>query len=90
MANTSSAKKAVRSAERKKLINDIVRSKIRDARIAVTKAITAGEKKAKLGELLNSYYKQVDKAAKKSSKVYSKNKAARLKSKMAMKVQAAA
>jgi ribosomal protein S20 len=88
MANTSSAKKAIRSSAKKKLINDNVRTKVREARIAVIKAVAAGEKKAKLSGLLSTFSKQVDKAAKSSSRVYSKNKAARLKSKMAVKVGA--
>lgn len=87
MANTSSAKKAVRNAAKKKDRNDALRTKVRVARRDLVKAIANGVKKADLGKLLTTYYKQVDKAAK-GGRVYSKNKAARLKSSMAKAISA--
>ncbi|MFW5702659.1 MAG: 30S ribosomal protein S20 [Candidatus Dojkabacteria bacterium] len=89
MANTSSAKKAVRVQKRRKLVNDQVRSNIRDARRELEKALNSGEKKAKLNQLLDKFYKRVDKAAKKSVGVLSQNKAARLKASWANKVASA-
>jgi small subunit ribosomal protein S20 len=86
MANTKSAKKAIRSAAKKKARNDIIREKVRKSRLALLKGIDAKEKPKKLDELLSNFYKQLDKATKTGAKVFSKNKAARLKSQMARKV----
>jgi ribosomal protein S20 len=85
MANTKSAQKAVRTAANNKKYNDLVRDKVRQARLAITKAISGNEKSKKLDELLSNFYKQVDKASKRGGRVLSKNKAARLKSSMAQK-----
>lgn len=87
MANTSSALKAIRSAEKKKARNDVFKAQVKDARRELTKGLTTGAKKTALAGLLTNYYKQVDKAAK-GGKVYSKNKAARLKARMAKAVAA--
>lgn len=89
MANTSSAKKAVRVEARRKQINDAKRSKVRLARKELEKALNSGEKPAKLKKLLDKFYKQVDKAAKKTNGMLTQNKAARLKSSMAAKVASA-
>lgn len=86
MANTSSAKKAVRSSSKKKLVNDRVRENIKTARKALDKAIAGGTKTAKLQTEVSNMYKAIDKAAKKSVGVISQNKAARMKSAVAKKV----
>jgi small subunit ribosomal protein S20 len=88
MANTKSAKKAVRSAVAKKLSNDTVKNNYRTAKKELEKAIASGAKKAELGKLLTATYQAVDKAAKKSVKVLSQNKAARIKSALAKKLAA--
>lgn len=88
MANTSSAKKAVRNAVAKKAANDSVREKVSAARKQVLKALTSG-KKADKAKAITAYYKQVDKAAKSTVNVLTKNKAARMKATMARKLNAA-
>jgi|GEM_PF-3791242 len=76
MANTSSAKKANRASVNKKASNQEVKDKVHAARKTLEKATTA----AKKATALKTFYKVVDKAAKKSVNVLSENKAARLKS----------
>jgi small subunit ribosomal protein S20 len=83
MANIASAKKAIRSSAKKKLVNDRYREKFRSAVKAFNDAVEAGESKKKLEELLQNAYKQIDKSAKKTVNVISENKAARMKSKLA-------
>lgn len=87
MANTSSALKAIRSSAKKKLVNDELRTGYRAAVKELTEAVEAGEKQAKLQELLAQTYKKIDKAAKKRHNVLDPNKAARLKSKYARLVE---
>ncbi len=82
MANTSSAKKAIRSSAKKAVNNIEHRKAFRDARKQVTKNIGT----AKTPELLQSFYKQVDKAAK--TNAISKNAAARYKSRLTKLVNA--
>jgi ribosomal protein S20 len=79
MANTSSSKKAIRTAERKKKINDARRDALRKARVDLRKAITKKTSKKDLTTLLQQLYKSVDKAAK-GGKVLHPNKASRIKS----------
>lgn len=83
MANTSSAKKAVRVSQRKKIVNDKMRETFRVQRTAFEKAVAAGETKKKLEEKLSTLYKSIDKSAKKSVNILSENKAARMKSRYA-------
>ncbi|OGZ02823.1 MAG: 30S ribosomal protein S20 [Candidatus Liptonbacteria bacterium RIFOXYC1_FULL_36_8] len=83
MPNTKSAKKALRQNERrrKKNLNDkgVLKSAIKDYK----KSLSSGKKEEVLVKL-SLVYKKLDKAAK--NKLISKNKAGRLKSRMAKKV----
>jgi small subunit ribosomal protein S20 len=74
-----SAKKALRTAARRKEENDLTRAKIKSAVKGVKLATSA--KKAEATELLQKAYKELDLAAKKN--VIHKNKASRLKSRLA-------
>jgi len=87
MANTKSAKKAIRSGNRKAVINTTTSTKYKKASKALHKAIIAKDSKTKVTELLAIAYKQIDKAAKKSVNIISRNKAARLNSYLALKTQ---
>lgn len=78
MANTSSAKKAIRSSERKKVINIRTKRAFREAAKAVT---GKGDDKANLSKA----FKAIDKAAK--NNVIHKNTAARYKSALSKKVK---
>lgn len=85
MANTSSAKKAIRVSERRTVINLRHRRDYKAARKAVIEAVEKGDKK--LAEsLLPKAYKEIDKAAK--LRVLQKNTAARYKSGLAAKINA--
>jgi small subunit ribosomal protein S20 len=79
MANTTSAKKALRSSDRKAVMNLIVRRAYKEASKEVKKLVLKKDKKA--SEALSLAYKQIDKAAK--SNVIHKNTAARYKSNLA-------
>ena len=84
MANTSSAKKAIRVSARKTVKNIRRRRAFRDMRKAVQKAVEAGDKE--LAEsLLPKAYKAFDKAAKVGT--IHKNTASRYKSRLTKKVQ---
>lgn len=83
MANTSSAKKAIRVSERKAVINSRVRDGYKSAKKAVSKAVGAKDK-SKAMELMPKAFKEIDKAAK--SNVIHKNAAARYKSRLSKKV----
>ena len=76
MPITDSAKKSLRVARRKKIINDVYRKKVKEATKAVTKAAKKSKDEAK--KLLSSAYKATDKAAKRG--VLKKNTASRKKS----------
>ncbi|MGC9398456.1 MAG: 30S ribosomal protein S20 [Anaerolineae bacterium] len=79
MANTKSAKKAIRSSHRKWLRNRYVKGKMRSAVKAVRDAIEAGD--AEMAQaLMPKAAKELDKAARKQ--IIHKNKAARLKSRL--------
>lgn len=80
MPNTSSAKKAMRVSRRRRVINLVTINKYKDAVKAVRKALAAKGKEA-AQKALSLAFKQLDKAAKK--RVIHKNKAARLKSRLA-------
>ncbi|MBD3363417.1 30S ribosomal protein S20 [Candidatus Dojkabacteria bacterium] len=83
MANTKSAKKAIRSSARKKSVNDKLRDRYKKARKEVREAIEEGDKE-KASELLPNAMKQIDKAAKKN--VLHKNTASRYKSRLSKAV----
>ena len=79
MANTKSAKKAIRSSHRKWLQNRYIKGKMRSAVKAVRNALDEGD--AELArELMPKAAKELDKAALKN--VIHQNKAARLKSRL--------
>ena len=80
MPNTKSAIKAMHGSRRKRAVNLITIDKYKNAIKAVKKAIT-GKKKDEAVKALQMAYKQLDKALKKH--VIVKNKAARLKSRLA-------
>lgn len=73
-----SAKKALRVAGRKKLINDVYRKSVKEATKAVAKL--AATSKAEAKKLLPKAYQAIDKAAKRG--VIKKNTAARKKSRL--------
>lgn len=77
MANTSSAKKAIRSSERKRIINIRIKRSFREA---IKEASKTGSKEA-----LSSAFKAIDKAAK--TNVIHKNTAARYKSALSKKAK---
>lgn len=85
MANTKSAKKAIKTNDRNKLINKVYKTRIKTAKKSLLQKLEGETKEVKLEcqELLNLYYKRVDLAVKKN--LLHKNKAARKKSQMAKK-----
>lgn len=82
MPITSSAKKALRGSIRKNETNALTKAKIKDSVKGFKLAVSKGEKKTE--ELLSKAYKELDTAAKKN--VIHKNKASRLKSRLAKKL----
>lgn len=82
MPITSSAKKALRVSQINKVENDLTRSKIKNAVKGVKVAVT--QKKGDIPALLAAAYRELDIASKKN--VIHKNKAARLKSRLAKAV----
>ncbi|MBW7953445.1 MAG: 30S ribosomal protein S20 [Candidatus Dojkabacteria bacterium] len=86
MANTTSAKKAVRVSERRRSVNTRVSNSFKQARKAVTDAISAGDVKTAKSSLPKAY-SQIDMAAKKG--VIHKNTASRYKSRLSAKVKSA-
>ena len=87
MANTSSAKKAIRVAARKTVYNLRHKRAYKDARKDVMDAVAA-KKKDEAIALLPKAYKEIDKASK--TKVLHKNTAARYKSSLSKKVNSLA
>jgi small subunit ribosomal protein S20 len=83
MANTKSAKKAIRVAKRRSVINLRLKRALKTSTKEVKKASVKGEKKD-LDVLLKQAYKNIDKAAKKN--LIHKNAAARYKSNVAKAV----
>ena len=77
-----SAKKALRSDRSRKLTNDLTRNKVKSALKAARLAIVAGDKDANVK--IDAAYRELDIAAKKN--VIHKNKASRLKSRLAKKL----
>jgi len=87
MAITSSAKKAVRSSEKKRVFNVRRKNVLHDASKALTRAVAAGDLGAGAA-LLPRAYQAIDKAAKRG--VLAANTAARKKSRLARLVRQAA
>lgn len=77
-----SAKKAIKTTERQTEENRLVRAKVKDTLKGARMAIVAGDKDAM--EKVSHAYRELDIAAKKN--VIHKNKAARLKSRLAKKL----
>jgi len=77
-----SAKKAIKTTERQTEENRLVRAKVKDTLKGARMAIVAGDKDA--AEKVSKAYRELDIAAKKN--VIHKNKAARLKSRLAKKL----
>lgn len=86
MANTSSAKKAVRKTVAKRKINLAKKSLLNTSVKKLTRGVTAKSSKPALKKLLSESYKNIDKAAKRKANLISPNKAARMKSKLAKKL----
>lgn len=86
MPNTSSAKKALRSAERKRVYNVRRKREMDDAMKAVRKHLEAGNAK-EADEALPQAQKAIDKAAKRG--VIKQNTAARKKSRLSNTVKRA-
>jgi small subunit ribosomal protein S20 len=82
MPLTKSAKKALRTDRTRKAINDLTRHKIKSAMKAARLAVVAGDKDAKVK--IDTAYRELDIAAKKN--IVHKNKASRLKSRLAKKL----
>jgi len=78
-----SAKKALRVSEKKAEANQLVKAKIKDTLKGARAAIEKGDKKA--DEKISKAYRELDIAAKKN--VIHKNKASRLKSRLAKKLK---
>lgn len=83
MANTKSAKKAIRVAKRRSVINLRLKRALKTSTKEVKKAVVKGDNKD-LNTLLKQAYKSIDKAAKKN--LIHKNAAARYKSNVAKAV----
>ncbi len=86
MANTSSARKAIRVSGRKHQVNLNKKNAFKEARKKITDLLKSGEVKKAEQELPNAY-KKIDKASK--SNAVHPNKAARLKAKLATQINAA-
>jgi small subunit ribosomal protein S20 len=82
MPLTSSAKKALKVAKRRKSENDLVKAKLKSAYKGAK--IAVAQKGEDTKEVLSKLYKELDTAAKKN--VIHKNKASRLKSRLAKAV----
>jgi ribosomal protein S20 len=87
MANTKSAKKAIRRQGRQYVKNLRRNRTYREARKEVLEAVSAGNQKL-TNEKLNSFYKAVDKAAKAGGPLH-KNTAARYKANLTNRVNTA-
>lgn len=88
MANTSSAKKEIRSQARKKAKNDARKDAFKSARRDIQKALAAGDVNAATSKL-PTFFKAVDKAAKANGPLH-KNTAARYKSRLTAAIAKAA
>ncbi|MBM3272025.1 30S ribosomal protein S20 [Candidatus Kaiserbacteria bacterium] len=85
MANTSSAKKAERVAERRRIFNVRKKRAVKDAVKTTGKAVAAKQGKEALASL-PALYKAIDKAAKHGT--IKKNTAARMKSRITKRIAA--
>jgi len=81
-----SAKKALRQSKRKNERNTEYKTKIKKTKKTISKSLIAKDVET-AGSELKSFYKIVDKAAKRN--VIHKNKANRLKSRLAKKIKSA-
>ena len=86
MANTSSAKKALRVSARKRVININVKSTFKAARKEVKDSLLKGDVKTAKSSLPKAY-SEIDKAVKKG--VIKKNTGARYKSRLSLAVKKA-
>ena len=87
MANTSSAKKAVRAAKRRRVFNERRKKAMKDVVKGISKLV--GAKKAKEAEaMLPALYKAFDQAA--NGGTIKKNTAARMKSRISKRIRAIA
>lgn len=84
MANTKSAKKAIKKITRNTIINKFYKTRIKTTEKKFLVAFNETTDYDTLNELLNVYYKRLDLAVKKN--IIHKNKAARKKSQMAKKL----
>lgn len=84
MANTTSAKKAKRVAERRRVFNTRRKKEMKDTLKSVSKLIAS--KSADAAAMLPKLQKAIDKAAK--SNIIAKNTAARIKSRIAKRISA--
>lgn len=85
MANTTSAKKAQRAAEKRRIFNARRKKTMKDAVKSVEKMVTA-KNAAGAAKLLPELYQAIDKAAKRGT--IKPNTAARMKSRIAKQVGA--
>jgi len=85
MANTASARKRARQAEKRRLRNKSYKTRFKNAVKKVLKAIEQGDRE-NIEELLRQAISAIDKAAQKG--VIHKNQAARRKSRLMAKVNA--
>ncbi|MCD6462695.1 MAG: 30S ribosomal protein S20 [Thermotogae bacterium] len=85
MANTASARKRARQAEKRRLRNKSYKTRFKNAVKKVLKAIEQGDRE-NIEELLRQAISAIDKAAQKG--VIHKNQAARRKSRLMTKVNA--
>ena len=84
MANTKSAKKAIKKITRNTIINKFYKTRIKTTEKKFLTAVSESTDQETLNNLLNVYYKRLDLAVKKN--IIHKNKAARKKSQMAKKL----
>lgn len=86
MANTKSAKKAIKKITRNTIANKVYKTRIKTTEKKFLTAVNSTEvvEKSEIELLLNAYYKRLDLAVKKN--IIHKNKAARKKSQMAKKL----
>ena len=87
MPITSSAKKALRSSKRKRVVN-LARKESMAKAVKTVKKLTASKSKKEAQEALSAAYKAIDKAAKKG--VIKKNAASRKKSRLAAAIRKSA
>ncbi len=85
MANTSSAKKAQRAAERRHIFNTRRKKAVKDSVKEIGKSIV-GKMSKEATDMLPTLYKAIDKAAKNGT--IKKNTAARMKSRVTRQVAA--